>query len=384
MKWFPSRPTTTAIRSKPFGETGDRFLDGLAMNRIAIDCERTKHPYNGLYQFCLQLGGALIQHADSNREELTFYVPRGQRSLFGPGQRYFFHRNFHKILFPRTRARSFNVWHGTYQNSRLIPPSRGTRMVLTIHDLNFLVERKANPDRIKKRLRLVQANIDRADHVVCVSRFTLSTVAAHLRLGNRPVEVIYNGCHVNEFPAFDRPRYRPAGPFIFSLGTVLPKKNFHVLPGLLGDTEYELIIAGILNPDYEKVVRSEATRHGVRDRVHLLGPVSEEEKSWYFRNCSAFAFPSLAEGFGFPAVEAMHYGKPVFLSDQASLPEIGGTEAYYFTDFEPAAMREIFARGMNDYRSPGRAEQIRKRAARFSWDQAARDYLNVYREWEPL
>jgi glycosyltransferase involved in cell wall biosynthesis len=228
----------------------------------------------------------------------------------------------------------------------------------------------------------VQAGIDRADYIVCVSQFTLSTVTSHLRLGNRPVQVIYNGCDVSEFPAFDHPRFRPARPFIFSLGTVLPKKNFHVLPGLLGGNDHELVIAGILDPDYEKIIRAEARRHGVQDRVHLTGPISEEEKSWYFRNCLAFAFPSLAEGFGFPVVEAMHYGKPVFLSDHASLPEIGGSEAYYFTDFDPAAMREVFARGMADYQAQGRAEQLRQRALRYSWDRAAQDYLHIYRKLE--
>jgi glycosyltransferase involved in cell wall biosynthesis len=182
-----------------------------------------------------------------------------------------------------------------------------------------------------------------------------------------------------------QPRFRPIRPFIFSLGTVLPKKNFHVLPGLLGggSNDYELVIAGILDPDYEKIIRAEASRHGVQDRVHLVGPVSEEEKSWYFRNCRAFAFPSRAEGFGIPVVEAMYYGKPVFLSDQVSLPEIGGSEAYYFTDFDPAAMREVFNRGMTDYQTQGRAEQIRQRALRFNWDQAARDYLGIYRKLEP-
>ncbi len=348
------------------------------MNRILLDCERTKHPHTGLFHFCLQLGNALIRHADPGREKLTFYVPRGQRSLLGPEQDYFFHRDFHKLWIPGTR--SFNVWHCTYQNSRLLPPPSDTRVALTIHDLNFLVERKASPGKIKERLCQLQASIDRADHVVCVSQFTLSAVTTHLRLGHRPVEVIYNGCNVNEFPAFDRPRFRPARPYLFSVGTVLPKKNFHVLPCLLAGNDYELVIAGILNTDCEKIIDAEARRHGVQDRVHLIGTITEEEKSWYFRNCLAFAFPSVAEGFGLPVVEAMYYGKPVFLSDHTSLPEIGGSEAFYFTDFDPAAMQEVFRQAMTDYQRPGKAEKIRQRALSFSWDQAARDYLNVYRK----
>jgi glycosyltransferase involved in cell wall biosynthesis len=348
------------------------------MNRILIDCERTKHPHTGLYHFCFQLGKALLRHVDPSQEQLTFYVPRGLRNLFGPGQDYFLHRGFHKYSLPHTR--SFGIWHSTYQNSRLIPPPGDTRVVLTIHDLNFLVERKARPGKIKKCLRRVQANIDRADYVICISQFTLSTVRSHFRLGSRPVEVIYNGCNVNDFPAFDDPGYRPTHSFIFSLGTVLPKKNFHVLPCLLAGNDYELVIAGVLGNGYEKIIQAEARRHGVQDRVRILEPLSEEEKSWYFRNCLAFAFPSLAEGFGLPVVEAMYYGKPVFLSTHASLPEVAGSEAYYFASFDPAAMQEVFGRGMTDYQASGRAERIRQRALHYSWDQAAQDYLRVYRK----
>jgi len=351
------------------------------MNQILIDCERTKHPYTGLFYFCLHLGNALIRQADPAREQLIFYVPPGHRNLFGPGQDYFFYHRFHRWWIPRTR--SFSIWHSTYQHSRLLYPPGKTRVVLTIHDLNFLVERKAEPQKIKKYLRQLQAGVDRADHIVCVSQFALSCATSHLRLGNCPVEVIYNGCDINEFPNFDQPRFRPARPFIFSLGTVLPKKNFHVLPCLLAGNDYELIIAGLLRRDYEQIIRGEARRHGVEGRVHLPGPVSEEEKSWYYRNCLAFAFPSVAEGFGLPVVEAMYYGKPVFLSDQASLPEIGGSEAYYFTDFDPAAMQEVFSRGLMDYQTQGRAEQIRQRALRYNWDQTAQEYIRVYRKWEP-
>jgi glycosyltransferase involved in cell wall biosynthesis len=351
------------------------------MNHVLIDCERTKHPHTGLFHFCLRLGSALIRQAEPGREQLTFYVPRGQRSLFGPEQDYSFHRDLHKWWIPRTR--SFSVWHCTYQSSGLLPPPGSTRVVLTIHDLNFLVERKARPRKIKKYLRRVQANIDRADHIVCISRSTLAIVNSHLQLGNHPVQVIYNGCAVNEFPGFDQPGYRPARPFIFSLGTVLPKKNFHVLPCLLARNDYELVIAGVLNAEYEGVIRAAARSHGVENRVRLLGPISEQEKSWYFANCLAFAFPSLTEGFGLPVVEAMYYGKPVFLSEQAALREIAEDVAYYFTDFDPEFMREAFGRGMTDYQALGKAEQIRQRALRFSWDQAAREYLSVYRKWEP-
>jgi glycosyltransferase involved in cell wall biosynthesis len=110
--------------------------------------------------------------------------------------------------------------------------------------------------------------------------------------------------------------------------------------------------------------------------------VSEEEKCWYYRKCLAFALPSRAEGFGLPVIEAMHYGKPVFLSNLAALPEIGGEAAYYFESFDAAAMQEVFRTGLADYEAAGRSAAIRRHALRYSWDDAAAAYLRLYRQWE--
>src|SRR6266849_4067255 len=118
------------------------------MNQILIDCERTKHPYTGLFYFCLHLGTALIRQADPAREKLTFYVPRTERSLFGPGHDYFFHRDFHKFWIPRTRSIRLGqfAWHDTAQR----PPPKGKRRGLMLHDRIFLEEAEENRRKIKK------------------------------------------------------------------------------------------------------------------------------------------------------------------------------------------------------------------------------------------
>ncbi|MDE2161264.1 MAG: glycosyltransferase, partial [Burkholderiales bacterium] len=105
----------------------------------------------------------------------------------------------------------------------------------------------------------------------------------------------------------------------------------------------------------------------------------DAQKAWAYARCSGFLFPSLAEGFGLPPIEAMHFGKPVFLARRSCLPEIGGDAADYFDDFEPAAMRAVVERGLRRAAEPGRADAVRAHAARFDWDRAADDYLALYR-----
>jgi glycosyltransferase involved in cell wall biosynthesis len=104
-----------------------------------------------------------------------------------------------------------------------------------------------------------------------------------------------------------------------------------------------------------------------------------QKKSWYFNNCNAFAFPSISEGFGLPVVEAMSCGKPLFLSTRTSLPEIGGDVSFYFNDFNPEHIQNVFASGMKKYNANGLREKIKQRGTNFCWHKAAAEYLQVYR-----
>jgi glycosyltransferase involved in cell wall biosynthesis len=90
-------------------------------------------------------------------------------------------------------------------------------------------------------------------------------------------------------------------------------------------------------------------------------------------------FPSLTEGFGLPALEAMYFGRPVFLSNLTSLPEIGGEEAFYWHDFEPASMKRCVEQGLANFDAQAGA-RVRARALSFSWDRCTDEYLALYRQ----
>ena len=82
-------------------------------------------------------------------------------------------------------------------------------------------------------------------------------------------------------------------------------------------------------PEYEARILEIAKKIGVADRLVMTGLISEEQKYRYLKECSLFVFPSIAEGFGLPVIEAMAFGKKVLLSRHTCLPEIGGDHAYY-------------------------------------------------------
>jgi len=348
------------------------------MKNYLVDLHRLRHnPYNGLYTFSYRLAEHLLNEP-LNDEQFFYYLPKDKFGLFGNGPRYVEHKRRHKFF--QSGTKKFDVWHLTTGISQYRPFNRQTKVVYTIHDVNFLVENPNNTKRIKRSLKLMQHNSNRADHIVGISKYSLDFASQHLDFGNKPVSVIYNGYTISEFPGFDEPIYKPPKPFLFSISLVQPRKNFHVLPALLLDNDYELVIAGLNHFDYAKKIIEVAKQYKVEDRVKLIGAVDEKNKYWYYLHCKAFMFPSFAEGFGLPPLEAMHFGKPVFLSRLTSLPEIGGKVAYYFDDFDHLAMRLAFEKGMNDYTENNRIPAIKRQAELFTWNRTAKQYLAVYRQ----
>lgn len=346
---------------------------------ILIDCERMKYPNTGLYHYCWHLGRQLAEVMDPAREALSFYVRKEEHGRFGEKVAYLPQHSLHKFWLPSVKK--YSVWHATYQGTQYYPYHPSIPVVLTIHDLNFIHETHREPSKKRQELAKLQRKIDRADHIIAISDFVKSDLLKYLEVKETPVSVIYNGSNIREDVTAKQPAHRIDGDFLFTVGTVVDKKNFHVLPALLANNSLQLVIAGVIqNADYQKKIIAMARHWKVEDRVHITGPITEAEKYWYLQHCTAFVFPSLMEGFGLPVVEAMAFGKPVFLSTLTSLPEIGGSEAFYFTDFDPGNMQSVLKKGLEQFAmDPVRSAKMKERAALFNWKDTAEQYLNVYR-----
>jgi len=350
------------------------------MKKVLVDMHRLgKNKFNGLYIYSYHIGKALIKKKPYSIS-LFYYLPKNLLGFFGNSVQYIIQKSFDKFF--HQKALGFDIWHSTTTLSWYMPASKKTKFIFTLHDINFLIE---NPEQKKsntRNLKLIQKRIDRADHIIAISSFALQQAKQYLQLGNKPATVIYNGCtYITDPPKEKEPLYKPGVPFLFSIGLVQKRKNFHTIIPLLLNNNYQYIISGIDDYDYKQTILAEAVKYNVSDRVIFTGPVSEEEKVWYYKNCEGFMFPSFAEGFGLPVVEAMFFGKPVFISKETSLPEVGGDVAYYFSSFDPAAMLEVFNSGMQHYISTNPQEKIKQQAAKFSFEKAA---LEIYKIYENL
>lgn len=342
--------------------------------KIIVDIERMKYPFTGLYFYCKDLALNLEKHHAKLFDFYFFSYP----GVVLPSHLKLIIRRFidkYYLLKPK----KYVLWHSTWQDTKLVPRNN-MKFIYTIHDLNFLYTDKSKYKK-KELLQAVQEKIDRADAITVISNFVKSDVLKHLDTTGKEIHVIHNGVELIKAPNFNAPKYKPTKKYLFTLGTVLYKKHFHVLPRILVGNNYELIIAGIhSNKNYITQIKEEANKYGVTERVKLIGTISDEEKYWYLNNAEAFLFPSISEGFGLPPIEAMRLGKPTFLSTFTSLPEIGGKYAYYFNSFKPEAMRNVLEEGLDDYYTNNRKAEIIEWSKQFNWKKASTAYVKVYKK----
>lgn len=309
------------------------------------------------------------------------YNPEELRQEFGNKFKY-------KRIFSISKNKHFRIrkkhdlWHALNQNLKFEPHYR-SNYLMTIHDVNFAdsVVPFTSDHPYYKRF---EEKIMRCNAITYISEFAKQHTHKYFDTKGIPEYVIYNGNPVTEL--LDTSHYRPGvpvnRPYLFSIGDFLEKKNFTSLVKMMNHVpDFNLVIAGKNTKMYGDAVRQCIADNKLEDRVFLPGKISDEAKQYYMKNCAAFVFPSVGEGFGLPPIEAMKFGVPVFLANRTSLPEIGGEYAFYWDDFDPEYMAQVLQQGFNTYSlNPELYNQkYLERANSFSWDNASEQYIDVYR-----
>lgn len=345
------------------------------MSKILVDFYRLKDVHSGLGYFSKQLSKFLV--AGNSDRHLTFLIPKSFVSTFALlCQTEIF--SFKLKFFPQMLS-MYDIWHSTTQFPSILPPQGKSKFVLTIHDLNFLYEKTESKQ--KKYKRRLQRLVNRADTITAISHFTKSNIEKHLVLDGKKVHVIHNGVDSPELTNSQKPHWMSGESFFFAIGYFTKKKNWEPLIHMMTEfPKHKLVISGFNDTQYGTRCKQIVVELGLENKVILSGTISNKEKSWLFANCTAFFFPSTAEGFGMPAVEAMKMGKPTFLSKYTSLPEIGGDAAFYFNGFEKNEMKLVVESGLKVIsKDPKKmAKKIKEHAKKFDWQTAAKQYLTLY------
>ncbi|MBS1527675.1 MAG: glycosyltransferase family 4 protein, partial [Bacteroidetes bacterium] len=276
---------------------------------VLVTFDSMKNPNSGYFSFGKGLGDALIRQ-NNGKYDLRYYLFRNTIYQFNNKIDIIYLSPLHKIFFPFRDE--FDVVHFTDQTCRLRPNKVKAKKIMTIHDMNKVHLKFSKPHRIKVYVEKLRKKMAQCDRIVAISQFVANDVLEYFPEVDSKVRVIYNGADKLAVPGGHKPSIEPKRPFLFTIGLLSVQKGFHLLPALLKNNDYELVISGIETPHKQKIVQ-EAEKYNCLDRMHITGPVSDDDKAWYYKNCSAFVFPSIAEGFGLPVIEAMYFGKPVFL-----------------------------------------------------------------------
>lgn len=256
--------------------------------------------------------------------------------------------------------------------------------VLVIHDLLPLVVPEDFPKLKHFYRHVLPWALRRAAAVIAVSESTKKDLVRFYGLAPEKIDVIYSGIDRGLFQPL--PGLAPAAePYILYVGNQYPYKNLpRLIEAFAGLAQagfpHALRLAGIVDPRRIGGLRRLVSRLGLQDRVRFLGYVPEQELPGLYAQAQLFVLPSLHEGFGLTAAEAMACGCPAALSRSSSLPEVGGEAACYFDPLDVRDMGARLSEVLGD--APRRAAMARaglEQSRRFDWEDASRRYLEVLR-----
>lgn len=322
-------------------------------------------------QICERIAALAPQWREQHSVQFHLHMPHRWHGRFGPLVSYL---DTSKLqgYWHWQGFRRFDVWHGLNQLGRIIPPLGTRHSVLTIHDLNPIYHDSERDAR--KAMRKLSRRLSSFDEVTALTHYVEGDIREHLHWTG-PVTIVPNGARDLTAHAQEPVEGVSPGRYLLHLSRMAASKNPRSLLEMAAAwPEQQLVLAGPRTNDSDRLL-TQARERGLHN-VRVLQGVSDAQKTWLYSHCLAFLFPSLTEGFGLPPLEAMHFGKPVFLSRLTSLPEVGGNAASYFDSFDPQAMRRVIESELP--RMQTAAQAIRAHAATFSWDRACQAYLTIY------
>lgn len=286
------------------------------------------------------------------------------------------------------RNEKLDLVHIPYHNP---PIGYGGRMIVTIHDLTILHFSTGKATTLPlplyhlKRLGYwveLAVGLRKARTIIAVSEATKREITDHFHVAGERIAVTYEGVDEGVHKPAGTAKPLIASPYFLYVGNAYPHKNLETLVAAFQQYRADhpshtvkLVFVGGDDYFYRRLMRS--VEDSIRENhVVFFGAANDTELVNLYTNAAAFVFPSLMEGFGLPALEALSLGCPVLASDIPVFHEILGNQATYF---DPKDHRDIAGK-LADI-SAGTIKKPNADAAfftRFSWQKMARETLALY------
>ena len=330
------------------------------------------------------------------RRGIRQHLPQGVRAVDTPMPARPLHWSWARRPFPPLEwfVGVQDVVHGT---NYVVPPTRRAARVVTVHDLTSVRFPEMCDDYTLRFPALVRAALQEGAWVHTPSRFVAEEVVDLLGADPERVRPVHHGVPpiptaasaaapgltgrgtrlTSESPV--------EGPYVLALGTVEPRKD---LPTLLRAfdrvadqvDDVRLVVAGADGWGAD-AFQAALDSSGHRDRVMRLGYLSVAERWALMGRATVYAYPSLYEGFGLPALEAMSVGVPVLTTRAGALPEVVGDAALMVEPGDADGMASALRRLLTDESVRRRlVDAGRRRVEGYSWPKAAAGLAALYAE----
>lgn len=297
-----------------------------------------------------------------------------------------------RVVVPPQSIAGVDIFHSSYARiPRQLRAQRNLRFILTLHDLTPLVlPEGVFSERQRKITKRIADSICSSDWVICVSEATKRDFQDYSMHPSSRIAVIpwaaekqyfHNSVTAQDIENI-RSKYKiPPGRYVLSLSSMAPNKNVSHLVKCFerARSADEMDSVTLVMAGGQAFADGASSRNAIGSHVHWIGYVDDTDLAPLYCGATAFAFPSLYEGFGLPVLEAMQCGAPVICSNTSSLPEIAGDAAILLPPSDEAewqtAIKQICANA--DLRAQ-LSEKGVVRAAEYSWDRTINELESFY------
>jgi len=359
--------------------------------KIGVNSRIIQNSETGIPYFIRHLYNKLIDIDKDN--DYLFYQTNTKKKLgktnsaFAPnnilGNAY-----FDTLLIDRLITQSkIDIFHGP---AHILPAIKrnGTKYVVTIHDLSFLI----HPEHYSRVFTLyyreaVRLSLRKADAIVADSASTKSDIVNLYKVDESRVLVIPLGvspCFLQSTES--DPASLIIGTYFFSLTTHPKRKNIYSILNILARSNklngLKYVIAGLIPDVYLHELKDDINRLGLNESVILFGYATEEQLKSLYKHAEFFIYPSFYEGFGFPILESMVSRTPVIASNTSSMPEIMPQSEWCINPFDLDDIQHKMEKIM-DITQDERNKMISLNynfAKTYRWEETASQYLKLYTE----
>jgi glycosyltransferase involved in cell wall biosynthesis len=280
----------------------------------------------------------------------------------------------------RRTLRGADVVHGT---NYVVPPT-GWPTVVSVHDVSFVSNPALADPTIRSFVPVIRRAVAEGAWVHTISEHVAEQVRG--MFGAERVRVVYPGATRTEIlPGSRNPLPGISGRYVVAIGTHEPRKNFPRLVAAFGILAVEhpdvsLVLAGPPGPDDPAIAAAIALLpRAAAERVVVTDWLDEQHRDAVLAGAAVLAYPSLDEGFGFPALEGMAAGIPVVAARAGAIPEVVADAALLADPLDPAAMAAGLATALFDEDERARLVAAgRHRVLRFTWGAMADGMVALY------